>query len=405
MTDVEIIGGEKLMKIVQLNAVCGVGSTGVIALEISKMLTKHGVENYILHTGGNSDYHLGINYSSNFSKKLSSVKAKVFGNYGFNSHIATRKLISILDDIKPDIIHLHNIHSHDLNLDIFFKYLNQMGVRVVWTFHDCWAFTGYCTHFDLIGCDKWKTICCDCPQAKRYSLFADRSKALYIKKKELFTSIDDMTIVTPSNWLAELVHHSFLDKYRIEVINNGIDLEIFHPRESAFKREYGIDNRRMILGVPKGRLEPFRKLAEIIDKEYILVLVGLTSKERAGLPNNVIGLPRTANRMEMARLFSAADVYVNTTLQDTFPTVNIESIACGTPVITFDTGGSPEIIDYSTGMVVEKGNIEAMYRAICELCTGNDRSAVCVDRAKRLYNAKDRFEDYFKLYTRSGRFK
>lgn len=393
------------MKIVQLNAVCGVGSTGGITVAISRMLTAHNIENYILYTNGRYDYKLGINYSSQRQVKTSALKAMIFGNYGFNSVRATKKLIGLLDKIKPDIVHLHNIHGHDLNLDMFFKYLKQIGVRVVWTFHDCWAFTGYCMHFDILKCTRWQSKCHDCPQAKSYSLFADRSEELFLKKKELFTSIDDMTIVSPSNWLAELARHSFLGKYKVEVINNGIDLEIFRPRKSVFKREYGIEDKRIILGVPKGHLEQFKKLAAVMDDEHQLVLVGLTPKERAGLPKNIIGLPRTADRLEMAQLFTAADVYVNTTLQDTFPTVNLEALACGTPVITFNTGGSPEAIDDKTGMVVEKGNIEAVYNAVKELCAGPDRSAACIERAQKLYNAKDRFEDYFKLYTRSGRFK
>lgn len=393
------------MKVVQLNAVCGVGSTGGITVEISRMLTGHNIENYILYTNGTHNYKLGINYSNHFLVKSSALKARVFGNYGFNSHRATNNLINILNNMKPNIVHLHNIHGHDLDLDQFFKYLKQTGVRVVWTFHDCWAFTGYCMHFDILKCNKWQTKCGNCQQAKRYSVFVDRSEELFLKKKKLFTAVEDMTIVVPSNWLAELTRHSFLNKYRIEVINNGIDLDIFRPRNNVFKREYGIEDKHMVLGVPKGHLKPFRELGKIMSEEYKLVLVGLTAKERAQLPKNIIGLPRTADRLEMAQLFTAADVYVNTTLEDTFPTVNLEALACGTPVITFNTGGSPEAIDDSTGMVVEKGDIKGMYSAVCELCTGPDRSAECIARAKRLYNAKDRFEDYYKLYTRSGRFK
>ena len=222
-----------------------------------------------------------------------------------------------------------------------------------------------------------------------------------MKKKKLFTAIEDMTIVAPSNWLAELTRHSFLNKYRIKVINNGIDLDIFRPRDNVFKREDVIEDKHMVLGVTKGHLKPFIELGEIMSEEYKLVLVGLTAKERAQLPKNIIGLPRTADRLEMAQLFTAADVYVNTTLEDTFPTVNLEALAYGMPVITFNTGGSPEAIDDSTGMVVEKRDIKGVYSAVCELCTGPDRSAECIARAKRLYNAKDRFEDYYKLYTRS----
>lgn len=393
------------MKVVQLNAVCGVGSTGGITIGISRMLAEHGVENYILYTNGNYDYEFGINYSSRFHVKTSAALAKILGNYGFNSVSSTKRLISLLDKIQPDIVHLHNIHGHDLNLDMFFRYIKETGVRVIWTFHDCWAFTGYCMHFDVLHCKKWQTLCENCPQAKHYSLFKDRSRKLYLKKKELFTSIDDLTIVSPSRWLAELAGHSFLKKYPIEVINNGIDLNIFTPRTSTLKKDYGIENKRVIIGVPKGKLHYFLELNNILSDEYKMVLVGLTEKEIKRIPSNIIGLPRTKNRIEMAQLFSAADVYINLTLEDTFPTVNLEALACGTPVITFNTGGSPEAIDDATGEVVEKGNITAMFEAVKTICEGENRSDACIERAHRLYDGRERFNDYFELYSRIGRFK
>ena len=393
------------MKVVQLNAVCGVGSTGGITVEISKMLTAHNIENYILYTNRRHDYELGIRYSNDMLVKSNAALAAIFGNYGFNSYISTRRLIRLLNDIKPDIVHLHNIHGHDLNLSIFFEYLKRKNVRVIWTFHDCWAFTGYCMHFDSLSCQKWQSECRSCPQAKKYSVFFDRSKELYLKKKRLFTAIDDMTVVSPSVWLAALAKRSFLNKYPIEVINNGIDLDIFMPRESDIRERYGLENKKIVLGVPKGKLKYFVELSRIMAEKYKLVLVGLNDKEIQSIPGNILGLPRTRDRIEMAELFSAADVYINTTLEDTFPTVNLEAQACGTPVITFNTGGSQEAIDDNTGAVVEKGNIQAMYEAVQYICGGPDRSAACIERARRLYDAKERFNDYYDLYCRAGRFK
>lgn len=393
------------MKVVQLNAVCGVGSTGGVTIGISQMLTEHGIENYILYTNGHYDYELGINYSNKFLVKSSAAIAAISGNYGFNSHIATKRLIKILNEIKPDIVHLHNIHGHDLNLKMFFEYLKETGVRVIWTFHDCWAFTGYCMHFDAMECSKWQHICENCPQAKKYSIFTDRCKELYLKKKELFTSIDDLTVVSPSRWLADLTKKSYLNKYPIEVINNGIDLETFKPSESDFREKYNLTDKKIILGVPKGHISYFEELNKIIDhNKYKIVLVGLNSHETESLSDTILGLPRTNNRSEMAKLFTAADVYVNTTLEDTFPTVNLESLACGTPVITFDTGGSPEAIDEKTGIIVEKRNINEIYEAVKKICAGHDRKKDCIDRAHRLYNGKERFNDYFELYSHSGRF-
>ena len=387
------------MKVVQINAVCGVGSTGTIALDLGELMTENNIENYILYTCRNSNHPLGIKYSTTFYRRINAVLAKVFGNYGFNSYLSTFKLIRLLKKIEPDIVHLHNIHSHDFNLSIIFKYLKKTGVRVIWTFHDCWAFTGYCMHFDNIGCTKWQTQCKNCPQRKQYSWFFDRSEWLYSKKKELFTALDDMTIVSPSRWLAELTEHSFLNKYPIKVVYNGIDLDVFKPVESDFREKHGLTDKKIVLGIPKGKLGGFIELSKILDDDYKLVLVGLKDKDFETLPDNVIGLGYQPHS-ELAKIFTACDVYVNTTLEDTFPTVNLEALACGTPVVTFNTGGSPEAIDEKTGISVEKGDINAVYEAVKEICKGPDRSAACIERANRLYNKHERFQEYIDLYNR-----
>lgn len=387
------------MKVVQLNSVCGIGSTGGITVQISDMLSKNSIENYILYTCRNYTHPLGTKYSTTLYRRFNAVLAKVFGNYGFNSYLSTFKLIRLLKKIEPDIVHLHNIHSHDFNLSIVFKYLKKTGVRVIWTFHDCWAFTGYCMHFDSIGCNKWQTQCKNCPQRKQYSWFFDRSAWLYSKKKELFTSLKDVTIVSPSKWLAELTEHSFLNKYPIKVIYNGIDLDVFKPVESDFREKHGLTDKKIVLGIPKGKLGGFIELSKILDDDYKLVLVGLKDKDFETLPDNVIGLGYQPHS-ELAKIFTASDVYVNTTLEDTFPTVNLEALACGTPVVTFNTGGSPEAIDENTGIAVKKGDINAVYEAVKEICNGPDRSEACIERANRLYNKHDRFKEYIDLYNR-----
>lgn len=387
------------MKVVQINSVCGIGSTGGITIQLSRTMTENNIENYILYTYNRYDYHLGIRYSNTHKIKYNALLSRVFGNYGFNSKSATRKLIEHLNEIKPDIVHIHNIHGHDLHLGMLFNYLKKTGVRVIFTLHDCWLFTGYCVHFDGIGCDKWKTQCKNCPQRKQYSWFFDRSAWLYSKKKELFTALDDMTIVSPSRWLAELTEHSFLNKYPIKVIYNGIDLDVFKPVESDFREKHGLTDKKIVLGIPKGKLGGFIELSKLLDDEYKLVLVGLKDKDFETLPDNVIGLGYQPHS-ELAKIFTACDVYVNTTLEDTFPTVNLEALACGTPVVTFNTGGSPEAIDENTGIAVKKGDINAVYEAVKEICNGPDRSEACIERANRLYNKHDRFKEYIDLYNR-----
>lgn len=392
------------MKVVQINAVCGYGSTGIIVEEIGKMLTANNVENYILHTGKNSTQENSISYAGNFAIKVNALLSKILGNYGFNSHYETARLIKEIEKINPDIVHLHNIHGHSVNLKTFFKYLRNKGVRVIWTFHDCWAFTGYCTHFEFLPCEKWKEECSNCLQKSSYSWFFDKSKLQQSRKKELFCSLSDMTIVTPSNWLADLVKSSFLKRFPLEVINNGIDLDVFRRRkQDIISKE---DGRIVIMGLPKGNIDEFFKLNNMLDKSrYKLVLAGLSDEKMQILPDSIMGIKRTSDREKLSQIYSAADVFVNLTLGDTFPTVNLESLACGTPIVTYATGGSPETIDSKTGIVVPQKDIKGVCKAIDEICNSIDRSEACRRRAVDLYNAQERFADYLDLYLKRGRFK
>ncbi len=393
------------MKIVQINTTCGLGSTGKISLSISKILNDNGIENYILYSSGRSDYDQGIRYMTNREVKAGTLESRICGNLGFESTFATRKLIKILDEIKPDIVHIHNIHSHNCNIDTLFDYLKNKKIHVIWTFHDCWAFTGYCTYFSFIGCDKWKTQCSKCPEVRKYSWFSDSSEHLYESKKRILSDID-MTIVTPSSWLAGLVKESFLKSCNIEVINNGIDTEIFRPIQSEFRTEYGIsDADHIILGVSfewghrKG-LDVFVNLADRLPENYKIVLVGTNDNIDKKLPSNIISIHRTHNQQELAKIYSVADVFVNPTREDNFPTVNMEALACGTPVITFNTGGSPELLDDTCGVVVRQGDIEGLSEAILNnVGTGTFTAEMCLKRSQR-YEQKECFSKYLDLYKR-----
>lgn len=390
------------MKLVQINALCSSGSTGKICVSISKLLTEKGIENYIFYSLENSDYPLGKKYTDKKAVKFQALKSRVFGNYGFNSKKTTNRLVASLDAIKPDIVHLHNLHSHDCNLEILFKYLKKTGVKVYWTFHDCWAFTGYCPHFDMVGCDKWKTKCHHCIQRKEYSWFFDKSAKLYEKKKELFTGLD-MTIITPSKWLAEMVEQSFLKDYDIKVINNGIDLDVFKPTESDFRDKYGIEDKYLILGVAFGwnerkGLDCFVELSKRLPSNYQIVLVGTNDAVDKKIPSNIISIHRTQNQSELAEIYTAADLLVNCTREENYPTVNMESLACGTPVLTFRTGGSPEIIDETCGCAVDKNDIEALEREITRICSEKPYSRkACLNKAAG-FEEKQKFEEYCKLY-------
>ncbi|MBQ8302252.1 MAG: glycosyltransferase [Clostridia bacterium] len=392
------------MKIVQINSVCGKGSTGKICVAVSELLTKKGIENYIFYASGNSNYPLGRKYMLDIDVKIQALKSRIFGNYGFNSQIATKRLLKELKSIKPDIVHLHNLHGHNVHLGMLFSYLKDNKIKVFWTFHDCWALTGYCPHYDMVGCNQWKNGGCEkCIQRKHYSWFFDRSKYLFEKKKALFTGLD-LTIVTPSKWLADQVKQSFLKDCEVKVINNGIDLSVFYPRESDFRVKYSLEDKFIILGVAFGwgvrkGLDVFIELSKRLDERFKIVLVGTDDKVDKQLPDNIISIHRTNNQAELAEIYSAVDLLINPTREDTFPTVNIESIACGTPVLTYNTGGSPECLDDCCGMVVDRDDVEALFYAVIR-CKEQHLfvSADCRKRGET-YNHHDKFLEYIELYS------
>lgn len=391
------------MTIVQINTTCGIGSTGKIAASISEMLLENNVENYILYSSRSNGYSKGISCCKAWYQLLQALKSYLIGNYGFNSHIETLHIISEIHRLSPDAVLLHNIHGHDCNLRMFFEYCKSNRIKLFWTFHDCWAFTAYCTHFLFERCEKWKTGCHNCPQRKTRSAFFDNSKALYKKKKELLSGLD-MTIITPSQWLADVVKQSFLKEYPIKVIHNGIDLSIFSPTKSDFRRRYHIlDDQFVLLGVAfqwnrKKGLDVFIDLSRRLDpKRYRIVLVGTDIVIDKSLPENIISIHRTQNQRELAEIYTAADIFLNPTREDTFPTVNLEALACGLPVITFDVGGSPECIDDSCGAVVPVDDIDALEQIIGQVTQEKPfNTKTCLARAER-FDKNKCYGEYVKL--------
>ncbi len=353
--------GENFMRIVQINTFPN-KSTGSIMLNIHRLLSEAGHDSYVVWGRGRkaeNDHEYVMD--DDFGVKLHGVYTRLTDKTGFASKRATKKLISKLEEINPDLIHLHNIHGYYINIPLLFDYIKKKGIKVVWTLHDCWAFTGHCANFDMCACEKWKTGCSNCIQSKVYpaTFLVDNSSWNWDKKKNLFNGAE-VIIVTPSNWLKRLVEKSFLSDYETRVIYNGVDRNIFKPNKSdAIRVKYHLDERPIILGVAsewtkqKG-LDDIIALASSMP-EYQFVVVGLSKRQKKKMPENVNGIERTENVNELAALYSFASIFFNPTYGDNFPTTNIEALSCGTPILTYDTGGSPEaVISSNVGRVIKK---------------------------------------------------
>lgn len=393
------------MKVLQINSVCGIGSTGRIATDIHNILLERGHESYIAYGRDlPKNCYTAIKIGTKLDNYKHVAKTRLFDRHGFGSRRATESFIEKVKQLNPDVIHLHNIHGYYINIDLLFNYLKEANKPVVWTLHDCWSFTGHCAYFDYAGCDKWETLCFECPEMRTYpsSLILDNSSINYEHKKDLFTGVANLSLVTPSKWLASLVKKSFLKEYPIEVINNGIDLSVFEPYISDFRSKHGIDDKFMILGVANfwGRrkgLNYFLELAEIINEDEVIVLVGLSKKQLIKLPKGIIGITRTNNINDLVGIYSSADIFVNPTLEEVFGMTNIEALACGTPVITFDTGGSPECIDERTGVVVNKSDIKELIMQLRLLKKKKYSKNALLQRAK-LFDKDHMFDEYIQLY-------
>lgn len=355
------------MKVLMINSVCGIRSTGRICTDLATALEAQGHEVKIAYGREivpEQFQKYAVCIGTALDVKLHGLKARLCDASGFGSKRATMRFIRWVKEYDPDVIHLHNIHGYYINIEILFNYLKVCGKRIIWTLHDCWAFTGHCAYFDYVECDRWKTQCKSCVQKSEYPSCSgiSRAKRNYITKKELFINIPDMTLVTPSDWLAGLVKQSFLKDYHVVTIHNGVDISVFRPTESDIASRYGLDGKKIVLGVAavwdrrKG-LDYLVQLADMLDDSYVVVVIGVTEEQKQKLPENVLGLIRTNNVQELVEWYSAATVYVNPTLEDNYPTTNLEAIACGTPVISFDTGGSGESASIY-GAVVQAGDIE-----------------------------------------------
>lgn len=404
-----------MKKLLQINPVIRINtSTGRIMQEIGELARAHGWETYIAYSKGRDGVKPNeaklIPVGNKWDVAWHGVLTRLFDRHGLASDGATRDFIEEIKRIQPDIIHIHNIHGYFLNYRILFDYLAKANIPVIWTVHDCWLYTGHCYHYAYKHCYKWNKLCQECPQQKEFpmSLWIDRSKRNYLDKKKAFTSIPKglLTFVTVSEWMKNEMKQSFLKDYSYHVIHNGINLENFRVYPTGeVKKQYGLEGKRIILGVASIWMEEkgwndFMQLSELLNPEEVIVLVGVKEEQKKGLPKNIVPISRTENLRQLAELYAAAEALVNPTWQDNYPTVNLEAIACGTPVVTYRTGGSIEVVTPDTGMIVEQGDVKGLMEAVrkIEKLTKNYFQPRCRAYAEAHFCKADRYADYLKLY-------
>lgn len=397
------------MRVLEINSV-QYGSTGKIMLQIASEINSSDGEGWIAVPKGRHNkekvYDKTVFIGNRLSEDSHLILSRLTGFNGCFSWIATKRFIQKIKQLEPDVIHLHNLHNSYINLPLLFAFLKEYGVPVVWTLHDCWSFTGQCPHFTIAKCDRWKTGCQKCPQYRQYpQSYVDRTKTMWKLKRKWFSGVPNMTIVTPSNWLAALAKQSFLKDYPVKVINNGIDLSVFKPTPSDFRKKNGIpDDCCMVLGVAFGwgvrkGLDVFIELAKRLDpNKYRIVLVGTDAKVDSLIPSNIVSIHRTMNQTELAEIYTAADLFVNPTREENYPTVNMESIACGTPVVTFNTGGSPEALAKETGAVVPCDNYMCLENTIVNMKDAKKSiHKDCIEHAKS-FDQHLAYKKYYGLY-------
>jgi len=389
--------------LLQINTIANMGSTGRIAEEIGLIAMRHGWESYIAFGRGNpqSKSRL-IRIGNKMDMYLHAVRTRICDSHGLSSEQATRKFIEKVKEIRPDVIHLHNIHGYYVNYKLLFDYLKEANIPVVWTLHDCWAFTGHCAYFSFDGCEQWKSVCSRCGLKKTYpaSLLMNRSARNFNEKRQAFCSVDQITIVPVSEWLGALVKESFLGGYPLKVIHNGIDIQEFSRQKTA-KETLGLQDRVILLGVANGfgqrkGFADFIRLRELLPDDYQIVMVGMNKNKINQLPHGIMGISHTNSVRELAAYYSVADVFLNLTYDDNYPSTNLEAMACGTPVITYKTGGSVEAVDAGTGVIVDQGDMEGLVRAI-ETARKLDRSD-CRKRAESYFDKNLCFQAYMDVY-------
>ena len=396
------------MRILMINSVCGLGSTGKIVTELKNQAKEQGhivkIACSTVEPIRDVDREDIIVVGSKQNQLFHNALSRITDGEGLYSKRVTINFVRQIEKFNPDIVHLHNLHGHWINYEILFSYLAEHKKKVVWTLHDCWAFTGHCAHFSALGCEQWKTHCSDCTGLRGYPICYGKGNVSsnFDRKKKAFTAIENMTIVTPSEWLADVVRSSFLGIYNVKAINNGVDLNVFKPTESNFRKEYSLENKKIVLGVAnvwikKKGYDDILSLSEMLDDQYKIVLVGLTRDQIEKLPKKIVGIERTESVKRLVEIYSAADVFINPSYEETMGLVTAEALACGTPAVVYDKTAVPEVVDNLSGVVVEAGNIEMLCREIKNVINNRNKYGGARERAF-IFEKEKQYGKYLALY-------
>lgn len=397
------------MRVLQVNATYGVGSTGKIVQDILNCCETHGIEGYVAYSTSNLPASLvpkGYKIGNVPSEKWHALLSRIGGRQAYFNRFNTWLFLRYLDKIKPDIVHLHNLHSNYIHLNMLLNYLAKNDIVTVITMHDCWYFTGGCFHYTNAGCNKWQYSCGNCPKRRddTPAYLFDSTKKILQDRKEYLTAIPRLYLVGCSQWVADEARKSVLKNCNIRHLYNGFDLNVFKPSPSNLVQRLGIEGRHILLGpaskwlsgVNKDTLEYF-----IINmpKDYMLILFGYIGEDKV-LSDNVMLYGYTSGREEMAQLYSMADVFVNCSREDTLSSLNLESQACGTPVVTYEATGSKETVDGVCGYAVETGNAEALWLGSKKVVEKGKSSfaEACVNMIKKQFNKVDNYNKYIQLY-------
>ena len=397
------------MKVLQINAY-GNFSTGKIAQGIALECNSSNIENLFLY-GRNECANPSVNskkIASSFSCKFHFLMSRVFDRTGFYSYFQTKKIVKEIQKYHPDIIHLHIIHGYYCNIKVLFKYLANCGVPIIWTFHDCWAYTGHCAYYLSAKCYKWKTQCNRCTEKMTYprSFVFSQSKRNFIDKKKLFTSIKNLTIVANCDWLKSETLDSFFKDYKVIAINNGVDQNVFKYNQEARYKLFGETKKTIVLTIAnkwdirKGLLDVIEVYKKLDSDRFTFVVVGLTPEDwrlyNYDVPESFIVVNRTSNQKELSDYYSSADYFLCLSHEDTCPTTIIESISCGTPVLTYSIGGCSEaIVDGITGKTFLENDTDAIACFLSRLPAFKRKE--CIDIGKK-YDSKKCFAKYIDLY-------